>query len=337
MRLFPIAAVLTVAVIALAPHAASAGLLDTMQDTVHTHTAGWLTKALQLASGIFKGFLFLFFLVTLCRAGLKSWSGDQDIGSVLHEWAAGLWWAIIPTVIMLIGAPAALPDLVGSALTLSGAITGDAVAKTPDAVFLVGIQKAVQLITATTTPLGNDLLNMTQGGIFGIHSVASLGTSLVMFVVGLVVAAVIVVTFTLLACNLLSLTVRVYLVISIGAVNLGFLGSPGTAGMAQPYINAVWASIIRLIALTAWISLVSDLVADWGILAANTTLNVFLFASFELLAASAGVLYLTIEIGKVCDEIAGSGSGFSVGAAMASTATRAGVAAFREVRRRSAA
>jgi hypothetical protein len=312
--------------IAALPSAASAGLLDAIGATVHANTGNWLTNALNIADATFAALLTLYFVYTLCMAGARSMSGDRDMGSWVWDVGRAVMWVIIPAVLLKIVARDVLPHVVDDALILSGMITGGA-ALTPDAVFTVGLTKALQLVTATMTPLNNDLLaGGGLGGMFGLHSMSSLFTSLVLFLVALVVSLVVVVCFALLAVMLLVVTIEVYVSLAIGAINLGWLGSEGTAHMAQPYIGAVWSAVLRLITIYAWITLVTNLVNAWGIMAATADLHTFLFAAFELLAAAIAVLFMTFRLDRMADKIAGAAGAFGgvgeVAVGVASSGTR---------------
>ena len=70
---------------------------------------------------------------------------------------------------------------------------------------------------------------------------------------------------------------------------------------------------IRLVVITAWITLVADIVAGWKIAAAVADLHTFLFTGFEMVAGSIFICYMTIRLSMIASHVAG-GSGSASGA-----------------------
>jgi hypothetical protein len=320
-------------VVLAVPQSASAGLLDTLQTTVQATTAPWVGKSLDVADGTFGLFFGVYVVWAICSSALKSWSGEQDIGSALQPWGNAIMMMIVPYAVLHVFARGILPDLVGNAMKLGGLITGDAVLQSPDTVAMLGFNQADALVQSTATPLQHDMAGIN---VFGLaagldHTMGALVTSFFMFCFASVAGIFLIIAFCIAAAELLSALIIAYIAIAVGACSLGFLGASGTAFVARSYMQQIWATVIRLVVITAWITLVADIVAAWKIAAAVADLHTFLFTGFEMVGGSIFIAYMTIRLSMIASHVAG-GSGGAAGADLVAMAQNNAASTARAIR-----
>jgi hypothetical protein len=281
---------------------ASAGLLDDMNNAFQADTQAWLGNALNVAELIFGTVMGVYIIFVLCKAALASLSSEVSFGTVLWPLGNMLFFMIGPLIILKVGARELLPNIIGAAGQLSAMITGKTVSATqPDEIFVIGRTAADKFLLATSTPpvpIGPQNIGSLDAHVL---VQAALET-----IIGDVVYVIMLVAFGIIAFEVLATYVDVYIAIATGAINLGWLGAGGTAHMASGYIQSVWSTIVRLIVIFSFVSLLGGFIENWTIFTAVSDPQLFMKASGEIVASSVGSLYVTFRLGKMCDKISGS-------------------------------
>ena len=322
---------LTAALVAVTLRPASAGLLDTINTTFQGATGGWLNGAMNVADVLFGSVMSLYIVYVLCLAAIDSVNGEANFGTVLWPLGRMLMFLIVPLALLKVVARDVLPNLIAYAGQISGMITGSAAQIAPDDIFDIGLGKANELIHASVAPL--IAAQYSGAGIFDVKDLVTGGFEAV---VGLIVYLIMLVVFALVACEVLAVYLDVYVAISIGAINLGWLASRGTAYMATPFLSAVWSSVLRLIVTFAFVALVGGLLRDWTITMQANDPALFMQVAGQMLAGSFAILYMTLRLGRMTDKVSGGTAAFSSTAAIVGAASGVARTAMAAATRRAA-
>src|SRR2546423_4842236 len=301
---------LIVALVALHVAPASAGFLDDMNNAFRADTQTWLGNALNVAELIFGVVMGVYIIFILCKAALASLSDGVSIGTVLWPLGNMLFFLIGPLIILKVGARDLLPNIIGAAGQLSAMITGQTVSATqPDDIFAIGKAFADTFWRATSAPLTTHLPQ--KSGLLGMFDMHALVLGGLETIVGAFVYFVMLLAFGIIAFEVLAVYIEVYIAIAIGAISLGWLGSESTAQMASAYIAAVWSTILRLIVIFSFVSLLGGFLTHWTVLKQAVDPELFMQSAGEVVAATLGSLYVTLRLGSMCDKISGASAAFS--------------------------
>jgi hypothetical protein len=294
---------LIVALVALLVEPASAGFLNDMNSAFRVETQSWLENALNVAELIFGTVMGVYIIFVLCKAALASLSSEVSIGTVLWPLGNMLFFLIGPLIILKVGARELLPNIIGAAGQLSSMITGQTVSVAqPDDIFVIGKGFADKFWQATSAPLTVQPPQNLKLGMFDVHALVLGGLETLL---GAFVYIVMMLAFGIIAFEVLTVYVEVYIAIAIGAISLGWLGSEGTAYMASGYIQAVWATILRLIVIFSFVALLGGFLTHWTILKQAVDPGLFMQSAGEIVAASLGALYVTLRLGRMCEKLSG--------------------------------
>lgn len=214
---------------------ATAGVLNTINNDLCTQGQNFFTGAIPIGDAIFAavatisiGTAFVAYLFEF-----KSLSGAlQKIVSVLFVIA--IPWAILKF------AETVLPGWFNVALALGNTITGENISPNPDAIFTTGAQLAGQMMTSVADILLHDATTHNL-------NIAMALVDVVAAVVAILGALILLITFTLLAVEMLVAFCQGYISLSIGVFQLGWSASGATANLATAYWGLVSSAITRII------------------------------------------------------------------------------------------
>jgi hypothetical protein len=224
---------------------ASAGILETLQDTVTAPDGNYLTLSLNVGTVLWG----LLFVAQTCVNITKGCIRDHTISG--WAWILGeTFWAMVPSLVLLNGARAVLPALGALVNYLAGSITGHPMlAGGVDAIGVLGVQTAAQLIASATLTL-----------------VGPAGLMMGLFYTGVAVVAggICVVCFFLLALEVVLAYFDALFITSIGAAQVGFGAAENTRGMALQYVAGVSVGVWKCVVIFAYAALVSDVFLALG-------------------------------------------------------------------------
>jgi len=231
--------------------ASAAGLLDTINNNLASDTSGFFAGSFLIADALF-GFVAFFVIITT----LANYVGEHRTGS-------GLGVLLLRTILS-IGFPFAflkaaetfLPNWLAVALSFGQTITSQPLLSDPDSVFGEGANLAKTMLVA----VGQVMLNNARNS--GLN-VGQAVVYLLMAVVAIFGAVVLLVTFSMLAVEMLVAFAQGYIAISIGAFQLGWSASKATNSFAASYWGLVMNSIIRIIVTMAVIAIGMKETGTW--------------------------------------------------------------------------
>ncbi|MHB8549456.1 MAG: P-type conjugative transfer protein TrbL [Acidiferrobacterales bacterium] len=233
-------------------HAATGGLLDSIQQSYQSATGAWMARALGYAHDLFGGLAVLEI----------AWSGGQYLlrRNDLPELISGVFLKVLSIAFfytLLVEAPTWIPDIIQSfaqaGQTIGGAGIGAAL--TPSGIFGLGTQVAgtlLQAISSTAPGIGQTL---ASGGV-------ALGTFLLGALVIALSALLALCGFAIVAVQLLVTLIESYIVIGGGALMLGFAGSRWTLPFAEKYLGYAVSVGIKLFVLYLIVGLGGTLAAQ---------------------------------------------------------------------------
>ncbi len=228
-----------VVLVPVAAHAATGGILDSIQQSYLAATGTWMARALGYAHDLFGGLAVLEI----------AWSGGQYVlrRNDLPEFISGVFLKVLSIAFfytLLVEAPTWIPDIVRSFAQAGQSIGGAGVgaALTPSGIFGLGTQVAGALLGA---------ISSTAPGLA--QTVASGGVALGSFLLGALVIALSALLalcgFAVVAVQLLVTLIESYIVIGGGALMLGFAGSRWTLPFAERYLGYAVSVGIKLFVL----------------------------------------------------------------------------------------
>ena len=239
------------------------GVLDSVQQTIQTASAGWMAKSLGYANSLFFGLAGLEFVWSAIQITLKKNDLPDIIVGTLFKVMSLAFFAMLLTE-----APIWIPDIINSFTQAGTAVSGGGTPLTPSGVIDQGINLSSVLITqgmqVNTAQNSGITTIVTSGG-------TSLGSYLLAAIVIGLTGIMIILAFAVIALQLFVTLVESYLVIGGGAIMLGFLGSRWTSNFGEKYFGYAVSVGIKLFTLYLIIGFGSTLVND--MLAQLTTLT----------------------------------------------------------------
>jgi len=221
--------------------AASGDFLNNIQGQYQSATSAWLNASLSWARNIFAGLIGL----ELAWSAIEIFFGHRSLDAFLGSFALRIISIGSAMTILTIAPLIVLPAIqdfthIGANIASIG---GHTVASTPDDVFMTGFEVASAMSTSTA---GLDFNSFLAAII-----PQSFGTLLMLLSYGLI------------ACQLLLANIQIMIVVGGGAFLLGFLGSRWTLPFAEKYPAMVVASGIKLVVIVLIVGLGDSLSSIW--------------------------------------------------------------------------
>lgn len=214
---------------------ATAGVLNTINNDLCTQGQNFFTASIPIGDAIFAAVATISIGTTFVAYffEFKSLSGAlQKIVSVLFVIA--IPWAILKF------AETVLPGWFNVALALGNTITGENISPNPDSIFVTGAGLAGQMMASVANVLLHDA---TQHNL----NIGMALVDVVSAVVAILGALILLITFTLLAIEMLVAFCQGYIALSIGVFQLGWSASSATSNLATAYWGLVSSAITRII------------------------------------------------------------------------------------------
>lgn len=291
---------------------AQAKILDAFQDTVKTTTAPWMDNSLTLATELFS----VMMAVSLVTAIVRYVSLNHTIEGFGHMFM-DLFIKVIPLYVIMAGATTFLPNIVDFANALGGQITGQPI-NGPSEIFSIGTQMAGNVMKTSIIPF-----QYSGAPIIG-EPAATLGYMTV--TLGTVISLLLVFAFTLIAFEYFFAFAQAYITLSIGAISLGWLASPGTKHMAESYIAGAWISVMRLVVTIACVSLIVATVPNMSALASTGSPTTIVMSWIQLVGTTLFATLLAVKVPSLATNLFSGHPAVSapeVAAAIMRTAARA--------------
>jgi len=217
------------------------GFLNDIQNQYQAATGKWLAAAMGWATVIFAGLI----TVEIAWSVFEIFIKNRDVDSLLGSFIFRIVW-VGTAVFLLNQAPniviPAIQDFINIGTSIAGS-SGVPVGSTPDAVFDQGWK------------IANAIWGSTGGDNIVSQALAALPQ-----VVG---GALVLVSYAIVAAQLLLTEVQVFFVVGAGAFLLGFMGSRWTLPFAETYPRMVLVSGLKLIAITLVVGLGQTLAIHW--------------------------------------------------------------------------
>ncbi|MHB1528602.1 MAG: P-type conjugative transfer protein TrbL [Acidiferrobacteraceae bacterium] len=230
-------------------HAATGGLLDSIQQSYQSATSTWMARALWDAHDLFGGLAVLEI----------AWAGGQYLlrRNDLPEFISGVFLKVLSIAFFytfLVEAPTWIPDIINSFSQAGQSIGNAAVgpALTPSGIFNLGTEVARALLDAISSTAPGLTQTLASGGV-------ALGTFLLGALVIALSALLALCGFAIVAVQLLVTLIESYIVIGGGALMLGFAGSRWTLPFAEKYLGYAVSVGIKLFVLYLIVGLGSTL------------------------------------------------------------------------------
>jgi len=212
---------------------APSGFLNNILNQYNTATQSWLAASLTWASVIFGGLVILELLWSFVQSFLQTRDPDVFITMLIHRiiWCGTCVFLlnVTPSIVMPL-----LQDFlnIGTSIAQAG---GTSTGATPDGVFSQGFQIAQAVFNATNNDTWNaqllEILPQTLG------------------------ALAILLSYALVAAQLLLTEIQIFIIVGAGAFLLGFIGSRWTMPYAELYPRMVLQSGLKLVAITLVVGL----------------------------------------------------------------------------------
>jgi hypothetical protein len=277
-----------IAIAALQPVVAmAADALDTLQNTVKSTTAPWMDSSLQLATVLFS----IMMTVTFITALMRYVSLNHTIEGFGHAFM-DLFIKVIPLYVIMASATTFLPNIVNVANQLSGQITGISV-NGPDEILAIGTKLCENIFSAVMLPFTDNGVQLLGATITGSPV---LFLSIFGAAVGVITALVIIISFALIAFEYFFAFAQAYITLSVGAISLGWLASPGTKNMGEQYLSAAWVSVMRLVLTIACVSFIATVVPPMQVVSVNSDPNTMMMTYLKLCSAAIFAALLAIKV-----------------------------------------
>lgn len=302
-------AVLVALVAVLTLHPASAGYFDDATNTFKGTTAGWMDNALNYMDELFALVMGTFVVIVVAKTGFQAIAGEAvTFATVLYPLAEMISFLVGPLVVTKIIARGALPNLTAAALTLSGIVAPGTHITNPDGIFDVGLGWANTFLATTSVPLAEAMSkNPTLNPIIGAFTMHDFVLGLIMALLGFIVYAILLAVFAIVAVELVARYLEIYIVVAVGAIKLGLLGSRATSTMATGVQNQAIGAVFGLIVIFLFATLVNTFIVGWTIAANVSDPEKFVRASGQVFAGAIAILFTCLRLSKAADK-AGEGS-----------------------------
>ncbi|AVT18942.1 P-type conjugative transfer protein TrbL [Paracidovorax avenae] len=285
-------AALLVLVIALTLFAANAALADVLNDIGNgykTESAKWFPKLLVIAKSLFWKLAAIEFAWASILWVLKSQEMQSFTAAVVQKLIGiGFFYFLLQN------ADYWIPAIVNSLVKAGNEATG-LPALTPSEVFDLGIDTAVGMLK-------------------GIQAL-SLWEDFATVVVGGLAALVIVISFLIIAGQMLIALIESYIAISGGVLFLGFGGSRWTVEFTQKYISYAFATGIKLFILYLIIGVGTAQAKTWASLLLTTDWNNI----FAVMGGSMLLAFLGFQIPNMAASMLSGAPSLTAGAAAATS------------------
>lgn len=226
------------------------GFLNDIQNQYQDATSKWLGAAMGWATVIFAGLI----TVEIAWSVFEIFVKNRDIDSLLGSFIFRVVW-VGTAVFLLNQAPniviPAIQDFINIGTSIAGS-SGVSVSSSPDSVFREGFLIANGIWGATG---GENLIAQTLAALPQV-----VGGGLVL------------ISYSIVAAQLLLTEIQVFFVVGAGAFLLGFMGSRWTLPFAETYPRMILVSGLKLVAITLVVGLGQTLGTHW--IAAATRPNV---------------------------------------------------------------
>ncbi len=289
-------AALWLLVIAFALFAADAAFADVLNDIGNgykTESAKWFPKLLVIAKSLFWKLAAIEFAWASILWVLKSQEMQSFTAAVVQKLIGiGFFYFLLQN------ADYWIPAIVNSLVKAGNEATG-LPALTPSEVFDLGIDTAVAMLK-------------------GIQAL-SLWEDFATVVVGGLAALAIVISFLVIAGQMLIALIESYIAISGGVLFLGFGGSRWTVEFTQKYISYAFATGIKLFMLYLIIGVGTAQAKNWAALLATTDWNNI----FTVMGGSILLAFLGFQIPNMAAAMLSGAPSLTAGAAAATAGTLA--------------
>jgi len=289
------------------------GSLDNLLAHVVQQTSGWMDNSLAYGQTIFWTLAGLTGVIMMCRYFVR----NQTLAGV-HYPIMDYYMAMIPLIVVLGALTDFLPKLIGNAELLAAGITGSTIMG-PSEVVKIGTQLMGTILHSTGTiftsgPTAPQVAHSIVGSLTSSNpAVVESALSPVGFnaphqatpnvflqtaagVVGLIGAAFVLFTFTVLAVQLFLVQANIYITLSVCALSLGWMASPATKHMAESYIGAAWKSILSVVLTIACIAFVTKQIPLMQDMSANTDPQTMITTILLLCSSSLFCAILAIKL-----------------------------------------
>ena len=286
-------------------HAAHAGALNDVQGSIQTIAGQWLNNAIIYAMWLFgiSGVTGGMIVAARHYSTVQTWEG-------LAEPAKNFLLRLIVPLVLIRSAQTVLPHMFVFVGSLASGITGVAMTG-PDDLIVLGFKSAGTVFQACTGPIAaylaaNPLVGVTNAVSSSFGATPQFDQAIGLCLLGSLAWLVTLFAFTLIAAELLVRTVDVLIKTSIGAIQLGWAGAPGTSDMAAAYTSSVVSSIFSVIiiyGIASFLSTAAQTAFTMTTLADGSTDLTPLFKSAEnALGFSLAAAYLALKVPHLAAE-----------------------------------
>ena len=297
---------------------ATAGLLNTINNDLCNQGQNFFQNAIPVGDSIFGAVAFIAIVVTLGAYMFEHKSTAGALPYLLRTlFVVAIPWAILKF------SETVLPAWFGTALSLGNTITGQNISPNPDSIFTTGAGLAYQMIASVANVLLHDA---TQQGINVGGALVDVLTALV----AIIGALILLITFTLLAVEMLVAFCQGYISLSIGVFQLGWSASNATSSFATAYWGLVSSAITRIIVTMSIIGIALTEAKNWIVTIQNMQIldpakgngpNIISLLQIPLLGVA--LLFLVVKVTEFASAQLTGRPVYSAGAAGAVGAGRA--------------
>jgi hypothetical protein len=313
--LVPFLIALAVTTIAMSPHRANAGIFGAVQDAVTAPSGHIMTNSLALGGDIFAVIFASYVICGLCIATFKN---DFD---ALWWGMAGVLAKMIPPLAALKIAQNDLPALTNIESFFAQRITGQPEsALGPDALVTLGQTTALNLVHAASSPLTGplgliptsvpEIAGAIAGGLIDPQNVP---LALVNLAICWITAVIIYFSFVYVACAVVIAWAKFLWGSSIGAANVGFLGSEATQHMAFTWTGGVIASMWEVVFMVAWCFIVAAVFRGFKFDTALSDPKAMLTTTVSIAGFGLAVIVMTGKIEKMAERQYAGQTSFGMG------------------------
>jgi hypothetical protein len=278
------------AFVAFQPLAVSAGItiLDPLQATVKSAAIPWMDNSLQLATGLFSIMMTVTFITALMRYVALNHT-IEGFGHCFMD----LFMKVIPLYVLMASATTLLPNLVDIGNQLSNQITGGHPVNGPDEILDIGGTLVGQILGNASHPFRANGLQLLGAAVTGDPALFLDAATLI---VACMASVVLMGAFVMIAFEYFFCFVQAFVTLSIGAISLGWLASPGTKNMGEVYLGACWTSLMRIVLTVACVSFIVTITPNMNAFATETDPNLMMMTYFKLASAAAFAALLAWKV-----------------------------------------
>jgi hypothetical protein len=282
------------------------GFLDNLQTVAQSVSGQWMTNSLTYAAWLTG--------VVAVTSGIglfvSYYARNSTIDGITYP-ATELLFRLIPPIVMLKVAQNFLPGVFAFAGRLATGITGVPISG-PGAIYVLGVQRAADIIRSSAAPMtaylaanpvGTIASTVIPGATFFTKTPA-LTDDLTLYCLGGLAGLILIGAFTLMAAELLLSAVNVLIVLSVGAVQIGWQASQSTQQMAAAYWQGVLQAVFRIVILYAVASFISTAALTAFNVPGTTVPVADLYANaFQAIAFALASCYLVLKIPHMADNV----------------------------------